>query len=68
MSKFEYEKNEISAAPCISCVYWFGGDTCKAFDSNSGIPNEILVGKNDHRKPYPGDNDIHYSKRKDKDE
>lgn len=30
--------------------------SCKAFPN--GIPNLILNGKNDHKKPFPGDNGI----------
>lgn len=31
---------------------------CDAFPA--GIPNEILLSRADHRKPFPGDNGIQY--------
>ena len=32
--------------------------TCKAFPK--GIPDDIWLGKDNHRKPYRGDNDIQF--------
>jgi hypothetical protein len=32
--------------------------TCKAFPD--GIPEEIWIGKNDHKNSYPGDNGIQF--------
>ena len=31
---------------------------CKAF--SDGIPNKIMTGEHDHRKPYKGDNGISF--------
>lgn len=63
MNKFLYEnKDEIKSCICPSCKNWFGSDRCKAFPDKSGIPNEILVGENDHKKPFQGDNGIQYEK------
>jgi len=46
---------------CVSCIR-FNTDgantTCNAFPK--GIPEEILSGKHDHRKPFQGDNNIVY--------
>ena len=46
---------------CISCIRLKskGSDpSCKAFPN--GIPEEILNGSHDHRKPFKGDNGIRY--------
>lgn len=47
--------------PCFDCELYSGELKCKAFPA--GIPDEILDGKNDHRKPYPGDHGIVFSAR-----
>jgi len=40
-------------SPCLNCKHFNKDETngiiCKAFEK--GIPNEILLGKNDHSKP-----------------
>jgi len=44
---------------CFDCRHYFGGAMykCKAFPE--GIPDKILIGKNKHRKPLPGQgNDV----------
>lgn len=35
-----------------------GGNVCAAFPD--GIPDEIWLGKNDHKKPYKGDYGIQF--------
>ncbi len=61
-------------APCIECKHFQGikedkGQmegtqvfACSAFPD--GIPNLILLGKNDHRKAYPGDHGIQFELKK----
>lgn len=44
--------------PCATCAHRNAdGFSCKAF---ARIPQEILLGKNDHRVPVAGDNGIVY--------
>jgi len=38
------------------------GPVCRAFPN--GIPDDIWLGKNDHTKPYPGDNGIRFERAK----
>jgi hypothetical protein len=59
---------EIIISPtCGKCVHLHigvrvsGVNTCDAFPD--GIPEVIWVGKNDHRKPYPGDHGILFEKK-----
>jgi len=50
---------------CINCRYLYltKKRTCEAFPK--GIPTEILIGENSHRKPFDGDNGIRWEKVKD---
>jgi hypothetical protein len=47
---------------CFRCKYFQGAtdqiDKCAAFPE--GIPDEILLMKHNHRKPYPGDHGIRF--------
>ncbi|MEI6652563.1 MAG: hypothetical protein WCL42_08305 [Chlorobiaceae bacterium] len=45
---------------CTFCKHWTVeiGRKCKAFPD--GIPANIWIGKNDHTKPYSGDNGIQF--------
>ncbi|MCK5829699.1 MAG: hypothetical protein KAH20_05305 [Methylococcales bacterium] len=47
---------------CSFCEHYLGDDStqereCKAFLE---IPDEIIVGKNDHSQSYPGDHSIQF--------
>lgn len=41
---------------CVTCNHYRGGLACDAFPE--GIPDPVLTGLVDHRKPTPGDNGI----------
>jgi hypothetical protein len=46
---------------CFDCKHLKKGMICKAFPN--GIPNNILLGKNNHRKPLRGQgNDVVFEK------
>lgn len=45
---------------CHECRHRLSPLTCRAFPER--IPAEILRGKFDHRKPYPGDGDIRFER------
>jgi hypothetical protein len=57
-----------SATPqCADCIHFDEegereGLTCDAF--LKGIPEEILYGEHDHRKPFPGDKGILFEPKK----
>ena len=42
---------------CNKCKHYIDGITCKAFKK---IPDEILDVKNNHNKPFKGDNGIQF--------
>jgi len=51
----------IKAPICLTCVYFIDDPehlVCEAFPN--GIPEAILTGQVDHRRPYPGDNGLQY--------
>ncbi len=56
-------------APCVVCKWLTikpaGEITCEAFPKV--IPDEILYGLNDHRKPFKGDNGKQFKDRLDPD-
>jgi len=49
---------------CLDCKHFFnekGPFRCEAFPN--GIPEEIAMGGNPHKRPYPGDNGIQFEKK-----
>ena len=57
----------VKKVQCFECKHVdMGGKgfdrlTCDAF--SSGIPDDIIYGIHDHRKPYPHDNGIRFEKK-----
>ena len=51
--------NSYNIPICNKCKHYISGDKCKAFEQ---IPDEIINAKNDHKKPFKGDNGIQYEK------
>ena len=43
---------------CGACKHYDEDLECKAFPF--GIPDEILINKHDHTKPFPNDNGIRF--------
>jgi len=51
MSDIIVDYNPFYLPICNNCKNWLGELECKAFTE---IPKPILLGKNNHSKPYPG--------------
>ena len=49
---------------CYICRHYLDGKKCSAF---ARIPDEILRGDNDHKKPYPSDNGIQFEEKPNED-
>jgi len=45
-------------AQCLTCNNYLGLMTCRAFPE--GIPDRIVLGEHDHRKPHKGDRGIRF--------
>ena len=56
------DENEIlvpNYVQCNSCTRRYAGTvTCVAFPN--GIPDDIITGRHDHAKPYPGDQGVRF--------
>lgn len=52
--------DDVEMVQCMTCIHWKAvkGQACAAFPD--GIPQKIINGRFDHRKPYPGDHGIRY--------
>jgi len=61
---------------CLDCARFIGAQRGPTMDADGnekvpklvcdafpdGIPDDIILGKNDHKRPYPGDNGLTYVK------
>ena len=45
---------------CGTCKHYQGDMRCDAFPYPKRIPQKIVSGLFDHRKPYPGDNGVRW--------
>jgi hypothetical protein len=51
----------INTLQCIKCKHF--DETPRTFKCTAfpdGIPDQILLSEHDHKKPFPGDNGIHF--------
>jgi hypothetical protein len=60
LPKFEMPVVEVLVNSCQSCKYRSPEEPGECLAFLDGIPDEILDGLVDHKKPYPGDNGIQY--------
>lgn len=58
IDKYTWETDDLTVAPCATCKHKRQGATCTAFPN--GIPIDILDGRNQHQRPYPGDHGIQF--------
>jgi hypothetical protein len=60
LDRFSWDDDdELEISPCLSCVHKHTtGATCTAFPT--GIPDDILLTRHDHRTRYKGDHGIRY--------
>lgn len=57
--RFVWQIGDTGFADCITCKHKLSyGSFCLAFPD--GIPDTILSGEIDHKKPYKGDHGIQY--------
>lgn len=54
----KYADDLFGKIQCMECEHEHGDGTCDAFPEQ--IPFDILTGRHDHRKPYPGDRGIQF--------
>jgi hypothetical protein len=55
------EQGDIALSACSYCINKNQDTTCKAFPD--GIPDDILMRKNDHLEPIEGDHGIQFESR-----
>jgi hypothetical protein len=61
-NRFAWGGDGIVVPACNTCANLLPSiSSCKAFRL---IPREMLIGNNDHTKPYPGDHGIRYEEKK----
>lgn len=64
LKKWE-ESPLVVATPCATCAHYTKNGkksfVCRAYPD--GIPDVIINGEVDHRKPHPGDHGIQYDKK-----
>lgn len=57
--KFVVDYDPFTWAQCNECANYMGDAKCRAFPTR--IPDKILSGDFDHRRPYPGDNGVRFT-------